>query len=173
MKKYLLWLCVLFCSSRLIAHPMPSSVVNLSVLETFIEGQAKIPVRELANAVGEERVNNINEQFFRNYFTTHIRAVSGSNKWNTQVERISVISDKDPMVGSYQEAVIQFTLTPPDPRYLRTFTFNYDAVIDQVVTHSALVYVSSDWSNGIHDENDAQQVGIIKLDIPTEKIFPL
>lgn len=173
MKKYLLWLLVFFCGSKAVAHPMPSSVVGLSVLENAIHGEAKIPLLELGNAVGDQRLANLYDPFFTTYFTNHIKAVSADKKWATKITGINIINDKDPFVGIYKEIVVDFTLTPPDSRYLRSFTFQYDAVIHQVVTHSALVYVSQDWSNGIQNENEAQQVGIIKMDVPTEKIFPL
>ena len=39
---------------------MPSSVVDFSVLDNFIQGEAKIPLVELGNALGNERMNNIN-----------------------------------------------------------------------------------------------------------------
>ncbi len=173
MKKYLLWLYILFCGSNVFAHPMPGSVVELSVLQNFIRGEAKIPILELGNAVGDQRITNMADPFFKTYFTDHIKASSTGHEWNTRIESIMVNTGKDPMIGNYKEVVVRFTLTPPDARYLHIFTFNYDAVIHQVVTHSALVYVSQDWSNGIQDKNSAQQVGIIQLDVPTGKIFPL
>src|SRR4051812_22828275 len=111
MKKFLLWLSILFCGSKAFAHPMPSSIVHLSVLEKSIRGEAKIPLIELANAVGEQRIANIKDAFFRAYFAQHIKA-SSNNTWSTQIEDISTITDKDPMVGTYQEVVVQFTLTP-------------------------------------------------------------
>lgn len=173
MKKYLLWLCVLFCAITAHAHPMPSSLVSLSVLESNIQGETKIPLFELENAIGIVHVASINNAFFKTYFFNHIKAATGNKQWSTSIENISVINDTDLFVGTYKEVVVHFSLTPPDAKLLRTFTFNYDAIIHQVVTHSAIVYVSNDWSNGIQDENNAQQAGIIQLDIPTGKIFPL
>lgn len=173
MKKYLLWLFILFCGSKAFTHPMPSSIVHLSVLEKSIRGEAKVPLIELANAVGEQRIANIKDPFFRTYFAQHIKASYDNTTWSTQIEDISTITGKDPMVGTYQEVVVQFTLTPQNANELRTFTFNYDAVMHQVVTHSALVYVQQDWDNGIQDEKDAQQIGVIQMDVPTGKIFPL
>ena len=152
---------------------MPSSVVDLFVLEHSIRGEARIPLLELGNAVGDERITNMHDPFFKTYFIDHIRAVSEGIWWKTQLGDITVTKDTDPMVGSYQEVVVRFTLTPPDSRYLHTFTFNYDVVMHRVITHSALVYVRQDWSNGIQDENGAQQIGVIGLDVPTEKIVPL
>lgn len=172
-KKCLLWLCILLCSGTAFAHPMPSSLVELSVHEKFIRGESKIPLIELGNAVGAGRIANMSDPFFKSYFTEHIVASSSGNNWSTEIENISLINDTDPVIGTYQEVLVQFTLTPPDVRYLRAFTFNYDAVIHQVITHSALVYVRQDWDNGIQDESNAQQIGIIKLDIRSEKLFPL
>lgn len=172
MKKYVLWLCIFFCG-KAFAHPMPSSVVELSVLQNIIRGEAKIPLLELANAVGDQKVTNLTVPFFKNYFLAHISAVSAGKQWQTQIETIGITTDQDPFVGTYKEVIVQFTLMPPDAKYLRTFTFNYDVVMHQVVTHSALIYVKEDWNNGIHEATAAQQVGIIKMDVPTEKIYPL
>lgn len=173
MKKYLLWLPLLFLCGSVSAHPMPSSIVHLSVLQNFIRGEARIPLLELANAVGDQRVTDMADPFFKTYFTKHIQAVSDGKSWTTGVGNIQVVTDRDPVIGKYQEVVVQFTLTPPAAQYLRNFTFNYDVVMHQVITHSALVYVQQDWSNGIQTEAEAQQIGIIKLDVPTEKIYPL
>ncbi len=164
---------MLFCGSKAIAHPMPSSIVQLSVLDKHINGEARMPLIELANAVGDNRVTNLNDPFFKPYFKNHIEATSEGATWNTNIESINVLSDKDPNVGTYQEVVVLFTLTPSDPRYLRAFTLNYDAVIHQVVTHSALVYVRQDWNTGIQGEKNAQQIGAIQMDVPSGKILPL
>jgi HupE / UreJ protein len=173
MKKYLLWLCVLFCCGKTLAHPMPSSTVDLSVLENFIRGEAKIPLIELGNAVGEQRTANMADPFFKSYFSDHIKATSNNNSWTTQIDNIHIVTGNDPLIGTYKEVVVRFMLTPADNRALRTFTFNYDAVIHQVVTHSALVYVQQDWDNGLQGDNSAQQIGVIHMDVPTGKIFPL
>lgn len=173
MKKYLLWLCILFCGGKALAHPMPSSVVTLSILENAVSGETKIPLRELGNAVGDERINNMADPFFTAYFTKHIKATSRAGEWTTQIGNIKVVTGNDPVIGVYKEVIVRFSLTPSDIRYLRNFTFNYDAVMHQVVTHSALVYVQQDWKNGIQDGNNALQIGVIGMDVPTEKIYPL
>lgn len=173
MKNFLLCLYVLLFPGQLLAHPMPGSIVNLSVHDKSISGKTKIPLRELVNAVGEKRAANLNNPFFKTYFSDHIKAVSNGAVWNTQIQSIDTIAGSDPAVGSFTEVVVRFTLTSSNAENLRSFTFNYDAVIHQVVTHSALVYVSQDWSNGITGEENAQQVGTIQMDVPTGKIFPL
>jgi hypothetical protein len=172
-KRTLLFTGLFFLCGKLMAHPMPGSTVALSVWQTSISGQARIPLIELANAVGEKQAAKISDPFFISYFTNHIQAATGEGKWKTTIEAIEVISSNDPVIGSFQKVVVHFTITPPDIRWLRNFTFNYDAVIHQVVTHSALVYIKQDWKNGIHDESNAEQVGIIGTDIRSGKIFPL
>ncbi|HEY5745531.1 MAG TPA: HupE/UreJ family protein [Chryseolinea sp.] len=155
-----------------VAHPMPNSVVSLSVLEESISGEVKIPLLELESAIGR-KASELNTDFFREYFTTHIQAVSDNQTWRTEIESLSPVTDTSPFVGEYQEVVVHFRLTPPDARQLRHITFKYDAVIHQVVTHRALVFVQYDWSNGLQDESESEPLGVIGLDVPSGKIFPL
>lgn len=68
---------------------------------------------------------------------------------------------------------MQFKLTPLNARNLRTFSFDYDAVLHQVVTRSVMVYVRQDWGSGTKEENEAQQIGVINMDVSTGKILPL
>src|SRR4051812_1420328 len=154
MHKYVsLLIAILILGGNLFAHPMPNSIVNLSVLESSISGEAKMPLVELKSAIGlgvNDRVN-IDSTFFKDYFNKHIQAISGQIKWTTTIDTIQVTSDIDPVVGNYMEVLVHFELTPPDSKYLRSFTFNYDAIIHQVVTHQILVFVKQDWSNGIHN----------------------
>jgi len=154
------------------AHPMPASVVKLSVLEKSIKGEAKMPLPELESAIGKS-INGIDNAFFRQYFTAHIRAVTNGKYWHTTIGSLSVAATQDSTVGKYQQVIVQFTLTPDDVNDLRQFTFDYDAIIHQVVTHKALVLVEQDWQNGIQTEESARQIGIIKLDVPTGKVIPL
>jgi hydrogenase/urease accessory protein HupE len=171
-KKNLLWLLLITISSQAFGHPMPGSIVHLSVLEKSIQGEAQIPLIELENAVGGQRTANLQDPFFRTYFYKHIQASSNNDLWRTQIQSISTITGKDETVGKYQEVVVRFTLTPENSRDLRTFSFNYDAVIHQVVTHSALVYVEQDWDAGLLSEQPVE-VGVIALDIVNNRILPL
>ncbi|WP_160143711.1 HupE/UreJ family protein [Chryseolinea soli] len=155
-----------------VAHPMPNSVVSLSVLEKWISGEVKIPLLELESAIGR-KAGELDTDFFREYFESHIQAVSGKRTWHTEIESLSTITDTSPFVGEYQEVVVHFKLTPPDARLLRHFTFEYDAVIHQVITHRALVFVQYDWNNGLQDQSDSEPLGVIGLDVPSGKIFPL
>jgi hypothetical protein len=152
---------------------MPNSVVNLSILENFVRGEAKIPLLELESAAGQHPLNDVNEVFFSNYFLHHITAVSGQDKWTTTIERVEITTDNDPLIGNYQEVLVHFRMIPPVIDNWRKFTFQYDAVIHQVVTHKIIVFVQQDWRNGIQQVNEAEPLGVIQMDVPTEKILPL
>ena len=83
---------------------MPSSIVRLSVLDKSIHGEAEIPLIELANAVGDQRVTNFNDPFFNTYLSNHIKVTAAGTHWSTQVESLTVLTDKDPiaLVGGWQ-----------------------------------------------------------------------
>jgi hypothetical protein len=172
-KRIFLWLGLLLYITNLYGHPMPGSVITLSVLEQHIRGEVSIPLIELGNAVGDSLTANVNDPYFVQYFLQHIGATSGNDKWTTAIDTISITTDNDEEVGSYQEVLVKFRLIPPDESYLRSFSFNYNAVIHQVVTHSAIVYITEDWNNGIHTAHEATQLGVISVDVHSGKLYPL
>jgi hypothetical protein len=171
-KVFLIFFLLTYCI-RSSAHPMPSSIVELSILENTIHGEARIPLPELDNAIGGQNISNISDPFFKNYFLAHIKAYSDGRPWATTIENYYVTNDKDPDIGDYQEIIVRFVLTPPEIRYLRHFKLDYDVVMHQVISHSALVSVKQDWNNGLHEEGDVMQVGVIGLDVRSGKIYPL
>jgi len=154
-------------------HPMPNSTVDLFVLEKDIKGEAKIPLIELANAVGEQQARDIYSRFLIKYFTEHIKAADKTGFWSTTIQEVKITNAQDIIVGKYEEVIVQFTLTPTNTNYLRNFTLYYDAVLHQVITHSIIVSINQDWQNGILNNENKTDIGIIKLDIPSGKIFPL
>jgi HupE / UreJ protein len=78
---------------------------------------------------------------------------------------------KDEMVGEYDEVIFNLRFFDNKNVDIRNFTLHYDAIMHEIINHQALIYVNSDWENGIH--NNSQQIGIIGLDVPTNKIYPL
>ncbi len=157
------------------AHPMPGTLVNLTVLEKSIKGEAKLPLIELQNALGQSiNYENLNTNFLKNYFFYHIQASTGKLKWlTTTIEKIVVTEDKDSIIGKYKEVIVFFSLKPTELVSVRNFLFEYDVIIHQVINHKIFVSVQEDWLNGIQGQNKAEQIGIIALDIPTGKYYPL
>jgi HupE / UreJ protein len=171
-KNWLLLACILFCK-QVVCHPMPSAIVNLSLHEKYITGEAKVPLIELQNAIGNQIFNAHNNAFFYTYFSNHIAAYYTTKKWATKIDSINLTTDKDSIVGNYNEIVVYFTLTPPNNEQLQSFTFNYDAVIHQVITHKILVYTYQINNVKVQQQIGFNQIGVIQLDIPSGKILPL
>ena len=92
LKRYLLFLLILLADRRGFAHPMPSSIIYLSVLDSYISGEARIPLVELNSAVGSQRITNINDLLFKSYFFKHIRAFSKGKKWDTDIANIYIVT---------------------------------------------------------------------------------
>jgi hydrogenase/urease accessory protein HupE len=171
--KWIILPAFIFLRGQAIAHPMPKSIVRLSVFDHSITGIANIPFSDLESALGGPPIENINSQPIREYFVKHINADSRNGHWTTIVSGVEVLMGTDPMIGGYKEVMVAFELVPPSVEELRRFTLTYDVIVHQVVTHSIVVFVENDWQNGIHQESSSQCLGIIELDVPTNKINSL
>jgi hypothetical protein len=170
MPKYILSLFLLFAVAMAWAHPMPASVVKLSVMDGYIKGEATMPLPELESAVNHPINNIITDPFFRIYFADHIKAFSGENNWRTTITSVKVTTTQDAAVGKYQQVEVMFEMKPAIVADLRKFNFAYDVILHQVVTHEALVLLQQDWYNGINEESAARVIGTIKLDVSSGKI---
>jgi hypothetical protein len=154
------------------AHPMPNSIVELFVRKQFINGIASIPIAELENAINNKDSIRI-KAYLKHYFYKHIKARSNHTIWKVSIDSIDFETNTDKIVGRYEEVKVYFSLFPPQEELLRNFTFLYDAVVHQVITHSILVILSEDWQNGIHQEVEKRELGVINYNVVNSKIFPL
>ena len=151
-------------------HPMPNSVVNLSVSNRILRGHAKMPFSDFVLAFGKTgKTLQLNSPTMRRYFSQHIRVLNPEQKTETKILRIEIKESQDPIVGKYKELWVYFTCHPLPST--RKFTFAYDVILHQIITHKILVYVNQDWEGGLL--NVPQQVGEIALDIPKGQYFPL
>ena len=171
---------LLFGASPAAAHPMPHSVVLLDVHETSVAAQLELPVDELRRASGIDlsTVSNagIPADAVRTYLTAHIRpATVEGQPWTVRIGALALSQSEQTSTGPYRELVAQAVLTPPAGGDVRHFTFGYDVIIHQVVTHVALVSVRQDWVAGRVGDggDDAEQVGTIRIDTRSMKIPPL
>jgi hypothetical protein len=92
--------------------------------------------------------------------------------WKITVGKIFIQGTTDPTAGNYQEIVSEIYLVPGNLSSLRNFTLYCDLVIHQILNQSILFSVEQDWQNGV-TKNTSNQIGLISVDIPTGKIFPL
>ncbi|MGY3212593.1 HupE/UreJ family protein [Mucilaginibacter sp. HD30] len=173
MPKYILSLLLLLAAAMALAHPMPASVVKLSVMDGYIKGEAKMPLPELESAIDHPTTNITTDPFFRLYFAQHIKAFTNGKAWRTVIKTIKVNTAQDVAVGKYQQVELTFEIAPANAADLRKFTFAYDVIMHQVITHEALVLLQQDWYNGINEESAARIIGTIKLDVPSGKVYPL
>ncbi|MEU8241806.1 HupE/UreJ family protein [Actinoplanes missouriensis] len=150
------------------AHPMPHSVVLLDVHETSVTAELDIPLGDLVTASGiavTAVTLPAHRDALRAYLTAHIApAAIDGEPWTVQVADLAVTETEQTSTGPYQELGATATLTPPPGADIRHFTFGYDVVVHQVVTHTVLVSVRQDWVTGQLAE-DLTQVGTIAIDV--------
>jgi hypothetical protein len=168
------------CCSKLAAHPMPNSVVLLKVHSDRIDAELQIPLVELQSAWGHS-VNDSSVGLtqrlgpeLREYLKMHIRPQSPDGRfWEVSVGDMKVTETQNPIVGVYRELVVQVQMAPPVGQRVRKFTFHYDVVLHQVVTHHILVSVWQDWERGQLTGQEPVQVGTISTDIVNSRVLPL
>lgn len=182
---FLIGLLVAWLPNPSPAHPMPNSVVLLTIHANRIDAELQIPLVELQSAWGHA-VNDSSARLverlgpqLRAYLQAHIRPKSPDGRfWTVSVGELTVHESQNPINGVYRELTAQVQMTPPaGPSSpgddVRQFTFYYDVVLHQVRTHKILVSVRQDWAGGQLAEVEPVQVGTISLDIVNDRILPL
>ncbi|MEU6357803.1 HupE/UreJ family protein, partial [Streptomyces sp. NPDC047072] len=165
---------LLLGASPAAAHPMPHSVVQLDVYKDSVSARLELPVGEFTRASGidvSEKTLGARTGAIRAYLVAHIRptATDGST-WQVAVGRPTLGKAVQTDTGEYRELVVRATLTPPPGIDVRHFTFGYDVIVHQVVTHTVLVTVRQDWAAGQVDGAGTTQVGTIRVDTRTMKV---
>jgi hypothetical protein len=179
---WLVWLLVvgLGIFSQAEAHPMPNSVVLLTVHAHRLDAAVQIPLSELqpafGHAVGDSSAHLVARlgPELRRYLAQHLRLQSPDGRfWAVTVGELGVQETENPLTGPYRELTAQVQLLPPAGADVRQFVLRYDAVIHQVVTHKILVAVRQDWAAGQVAGEEPAQVGVIALDVRHNVIPPL
>jgi len=170
---------LIFVSQGVSAHPMPNSMVLLDIQPTGVTAELKLPLNELELAFEQDVTKNPETLVKRlgpqlkAYLLQHIRPTSPDNRpWKVELQDMEVQPVEESASGPYQELTVHLWLQPPARASSRTFTLNYDVIIHQLVTHTALVSIRQDWEAGVNGEQPVE-VGVIRLDIVNNKILPL
>lgn len=163
------------------AHVVPSSSVRLDVDDTGIVATVDIPVDDLEVAsgidLGEGTQADIdaNADALEAYLTEHFTPTSDDGEsWSvTEGDALTVSSAGDAATtGIYEQVETSFTLTPPDGEEVSDgFDLGYDAVVERVATHTAIVTVASDSTD--EDFSGAYTVGTVQRDTVTNTVEPL
>lgn len=169
-----------FAPSPSYAHFQPTTIVLLDVSQNKVTAELQIPLSELELAFGNDVSRNTDtliarlEPQLKEYLISHIRpATADKQPWTVTVTNMRVEEAVQTQSGPYQEITVHLDLIPPAGGDTRNFVLNYDVIMHQVVTHSALVSVRSDWEQGIDREQPPVAVGVIAVDTKTTQIFPL
>ncbi|MFJ4201703.1 HupE/UreJ family protein [Streptomyces sviceus] len=156
------------------AHPMPHSVVQLDVYAHSVSARLELPVDEFTRAGGidvSEKTLAARTGAIRAYLVAHIHPTATDGRtWQVAVGRLTLSRAVQTGTGEYRELIAQAVLTPPAGADVRHFTFGYDVIVHQVVTHTVLVAVRQDWAAGQVDGEGGTQVGTIRVDTRTMKI---
>ncbi|MGW2620711.1 HupE/UreJ family protein [Streptomyces sp. NPDC001500] len=162
------------------AHPMPHSVVQLDVYQHSVSARLELPVDDFSRASGIDLTRTTSAALsaraaaIRAYLGKHIHPTTTQGKaWQVAIGWLTLSHAAQTDTGTYRELVAQAELTPPAGADIRRFTFDYDVVVHQVVTHTALVTVRQDWSSGRVDGEGSTQVGTVRIDTGTMSIAPL
>jgi HupE / UreJ protein len=149
------------------AHSMPTSSVLLDIGKHEVGGEIELPLDRLAvarqhpitaaQAAGPERAS------LEAYVAKHV-AVTGKDgsPWTVRLGRSSV-----KQISGAPALVVPLDVTPPGGRAVTDFKLHYDVILEQLVTHRALVSVRTDFRKGIVSKGDAKPVGIFDWDHQT------
>jgi hypothetical protein len=185
MKKYLLLLPVIIVAYTLtnpvvaFAHQIPNTIVLLSVHDSDVKAEIKLPLSELGLAMDKDLTTTpkasvqANNQEITDYLINHIHPTTSKTAWTVKVDGLKVETIESDAVGTYMVATAAVTLRPPAGISTRVFSFDYDAIIKEVPGHIVFVSIKEDWSNGVINESDTKQVGIIQADGSSGTIAPL
>ncbi|WP_406844433.1 HupE/UreJ family protein [Flavobacterium soyae] len=171
---------VMCCTSQGIsAHQTPSTIVLLDVNPKAVSVELQLPLGELELAFGHEITKDpehLIERFgsqLKEYLLAHIHPMTEKNKlWIVEVTNMIVGKAEQTGSGPYQEITVQLVLIPPTGESTRKFIFDYDVIMHQLVTHSALVSIRSDWELG-QTNKEPVKAGVIRVDTQSSLIYPL
>lgn len=164
---------------RASAHPMPNSLVLLTVHHDGVSAELQLPLSQLKYGFGQDveteastLVARLGKQLKR-YLLQHIHVLTPDGQsWSVSLSDLLVHPAQQNENGPYQELTAKLWLSPPAGASVRNFTFDYDVIVHQLVTHAILVSVQQDWEAGI-DAAHPIQVGVIALDPRSNTIAPL
>ena len=143
-----LWLLLLGLAAwPAAAHLTPNSEIGLEFGRDRIEATVVIPLGELEYA--EPGLADLRTQSIGHYLLSHVRAQAPDGRlWESRVERIRIS-------GEPSDLVARISLRPPAGAPLRRLQLRYDAVIDKLPNHIALLAVKGDFDAGYLAERPA------------------
>jgi len=161
----------LYLDARVAAHPMPNSVIAISLSDDGARFDVAIPLPELRLALPESIVKTSDllvepqRSAMVAYFKAHcfVQSKGGATE-PLVIESMTLGNATDENVGQYQELRVQMFVAASAGFDPRRFTLTYDVVIHQVPNHFALVQIVRDFRAGVLVGDRATDVGVIRFD---------
>lgn len=176
--------CILFSafigvSKNVWAHPMPNSLVLISMQEEQLHMELLLPLTELELAYGkplqdESEIIQKHSAELSRYILNHFKVYSEQSLLPWPMRITSITADplaKENSSGYFRELIVTMVVDIPKGVNPRKFTLDYDIIIHQVVTHFAVVKIVQDFKTGTIDEQPLE-LGLIQLDIRNNIIPP-
>jgi hypothetical protein len=83
----------------------------------------------------------------KDYVRRHVRPTAPDGRpWTVTVREVTPVVEQEPDVR------VTLTMTPPPGAPADRLTFHYDVIFHHLITHTAVVTLASDWSNGVTGE---------------------
>lgn len=170
--------CALFAGDAS-AHPMPNSVITISLADDGARLDVAIPLPDLRLALpasipatADLRLEPHRTALI-DYLTAHTALQSNGAVVRPVVESVAVDESVDENVGRYQELRVRM-FAAAGPRFApHGFALNYDAVMHQVPTHYTLVRVVRDTSTRWPAGEPVDDTRVIRFDFARNEVAPL
>jgi hypothetical protein len=177
----LLCVCLaLFKAENATAHPMPNTLIALTIGERRIALEIVIPAPELLLAMTGDANRDApafleqNAAELRAYMDAHLAVLTKSGaRLPREISAVTLDSASDANVGKYLEFRFKAEASAPAGVGTRDFLLRYDAVIHQIPNHFALVRIAQDFRGGLVGGEEAVEVGVIRYDFATASVPPL
>ena len=161
------------------AHPMPNTVIAVSVRDDGVRFDVAVPLSELrlalpgAIAKTADLLAEPQRSAVMAYFAAHGSVQSnGGPAQPVVVHAIAVRETREDNVGVYQELRVQMFAAANAGFDPRDFTLKYDAVIHQVPNHYALVQVVGAGDAGvIHFDFARNETASLRITAPPARVW--
>lgn len=159
------------------AHILPTTTIALDVTSDHVGAELRIPLDDLETASGVDLGSHPSTTLpahaaaLRAYLLKHFTPSTPDGAWTVTIGHLRITSSEQFGTGTFSVLTATAVLTPPAAADARSFDLGYDAVIEQVITHTILVSVATDWQTG--RVSAPHDVGTIQVDTVTGKVLPL
>lgn len=133
---------------------MPSSAVLLRLHRTGIQAELTLPIIELKlgwqKPLPDDSAGTVRQygEELKGYIHEHVHPISPDGRpWTVTVNSVAAVSEASP--EGFPDVRVDLTLTPPPGAPVDRLTFQYDVIFHQLITHTAIVSIASDWNNGV------------------------